>query len=183
MQEEQQENQLARAEQRRNMNDFNVIRMRLDTHELLDQIELFLRGSRYTLQQNEQGRYTSQEIKMGSPKANKLGIQSIMNWLTGTINPHVVQGNFPVDKHQYSPNYERYIEEFQLNIGKYLVLNCYEFGLEEEEIEGMIDFIMNVTIPFMSRLIGNKERASYTKTMETKEAVVHGGKALPTFAK
>ena len=75
---------------------------------------------------------------MGVPKANDLGIQSILNWLTSTINPQTVQGNFPVDKHGYSQMYESFIYEFQINLGKYMVLHCYDWTVEDDEIEGII---------------------------------------------
>jgi len=162
-----------------NVSDYNIIRMRLDTQPLLDQIELFLRGSKYTITELN-GKMKSQQVILGVSKANSTGIQSILNWLSATINPHVVQGNFPVDKKGYSWMYEQYIYEFQINLGNYLILNLYKFEMNEDEIEGTIDFIMNLTIPFISRLIGNQERKSYGKTMESKEVHAIGGK-VPTM--
>jgi hypothetical protein len=161
------------------VSDFNIIRMRLDTQPLLDQIELFLRGSRFTITE-ENGKMKSNQITLGVSKANSTGIQSMLNWLSATINPHVVQGNFPVDTKGYSQMYEQYIYEFQINLGNYLVLNLYKFEMNEDEVEGTIDFIMNLTVPFMSRLIGNQERKSYGKTMESKEVHNVGGK-IPTL--
>ena len=162
-----------------NVSDYNIIRMRLDTQPLLDQIELFLRGSRFTVVE-ENGKLKTNQITLGVSKANSTGIQSILNWLSATINPHVVQGNFPIDKNGYSQMYSQYIYDFQINLGNYLVLNVYKFEMNEDEIEGTIDFIMNLTIPFMSRLIGNQERKSYGKTMETKELHTSGNK-VPTL--
>jgi len=169
------------AQYYKNVNDFNTLRMRLDTQPLLNQIELFLRGSRYTIDQDKNGNINTRKISMGIPKANDIGIQSLLNWLSSTINPHVVQGNFPVDKHGYSQMYEIYIKDFQINLGKYIVLNCYNWDMDEDEMEGIIDFIMNLIIPFMSRCIGNQERKSYAKTMESKETHMIGGKGVPTL--
>jgi len=140
-----------------------------------------MRGARWTIEQSKEGKIQTKKITMGVPKANDLGIQSILNWLTSTINPQTVQGNFPVDKHGYSQMYENFIFEFQINLGKYMVLHCYDWTIEDDEIEGIIDFIMNTVKPFMSRLIGNQERKSYAKTMESKETHMIGGGKVPTF--
>lgn len=165
-----------------NMNEFNVLKMRLDTQPILDQLELFLRGSRFTMTAEADGGLKVKEVVMGVAKLNQVGIQSLLNWLSSTINCQVVQGNFPMDqKSMISVMYEVFIRDFQINLGNYMVLNCYEWEMKEEEIEGTIDFIMNLIVPFMSRLIGNQERKSYAKTMESKEHHVIGGKGIPTF--
>jgi len=169
------------AQYRIAQNEFNILKMRLDTQPLLDQIEYFMRGARWTIEQVPDGKIQTKKITMGVPKANDLGIQSVLNWLSSTINPHVVQGNFPVDKHGYSQMYENYIFEFQINFGNYIVLNCYEWDINEDEIMGIIDFIMNLVKPFISRLIGNQERKSYAKTMESKETHMIGQGKVPTF--
>jgi len=178
---EQTESEQAIAQYRIAQNEFNILKMRLDTQPLLDQIEYFMRGARWTIGQSPNGEIKTRKVVMGVPKANDLGIQSILNWLTSTINPQTVQGNFPVDKHGYSQMYENYIFEFQVNLGMYIVLHCYEWRIDDDEIEGIIDFIMNLVKPFMSRLIGNQERKSYAKTMESKETHMLGGKGIPTF--
>jgi len=176
-----QQSEQAVAQYRMAQNEFNILKMRLDTQPLLDQIEYFMRGARWTIEQNKDGQIQTKKITMGVPKANDLGIQSILNWLTSTINPQTVQGNFPVDKHGYSNMYENFIFEFQINLGKYMVLHCYDWTIEDDEIEGIIDFIMNTVKPFMSRCIGNQERKSYAKTMESKETHLIGGGKVPTF--
>ena len=178
---ENQQSEQAVAQYRMAQNEFNILKMRLDTQPLLDQIEYFMRGARWTIEQTPEGKIQTKKITMGVPKANDLGIQSILNWLTSTINPQTVQGNFPVDKHGFSSMYENFIYEFQINLGKYMVLHCYDWSIEDDEIEGIIDFIMNTVKPFMSRCIGNQERKSYAKTMESKETHMIGGKGVPTF--
>jgi len=177
---QEQQSEQAVAQYRMAQNEFNILKMRLDTQPLLDQIEYFMRGARWTIEEVD-GKIQTRKQIMGVPKANDLGIQSILNWLTSTINPQTVQGNFPVDKHGYSSMYENFIFEFQINLGKYMVLHCYDWGIEDDEIEGIIDFIMNTVKPFMSRLLGNQERKSYAKTMESKETHMIGGKGVPTF--
>ena len=145
--------------------DASMLRIRLDTEQLLDQIESFLRGGRLVVETREDGTIYTKEIKYGVAKANQLGIQSILAWLQLTITPHAVQGNFPVDKHGYSRNYENFIYEYQVRLGDAIILNCYDWGIKDEEIEGMIDGIMLLVQPFFSRLIGNEERKSYAETL------------------
>lgn len=164
--------------------DFNMLQIRLDTSPILAQIERFLKGigDSYVIdKETNQAVYTANVT--GRPLANDVGVRSILTWLTSTINPSVVQGNFPVDKHGYSQMSENYTYAFQLNIGKFIVLNCVDWEMREEELEGIIDFIMNLVIPFMSRLLGNQERKSYAKTLEAKETHLVGSKEskLPTF--
>ena len=117
---EQQQSEQAVAQYRIAQNEFNILKMRLDTQPILDQIEYFMRGARWTIEQAPDGKIQTKKITMGVPKANDLGIQSVLNWLTSTINPQTVQGNFPVDKHGYSQMYENYIFEFQVNFGNYI---------------------------------------------------------------
>ena len=171
----------ANAQYRVQQNDFNILKMRLDTQPLLDQIEQYMRGARWTIEQGEDGKIKSRKIILGVPKANDLGIQSIMNWLSLTINPQVVQGNFPVDKHGISQMYDVFIYRFQLDLMNHLMINLYEWGVQEDETQGIVDSIMTVIVPYMSRLIGNQERKSYAKTMESKETHTIGGGSPPMF--
>lgn len=170
------ENATADYVRAQNANDFNVIQVRLDTNDITDQIERFLSGVERVTTRNPDGSIEDKYIQVGTPKANSLGVQSIMSWIKTTINPQVVQGNFYVNKHGLSIEYDRFIFEFQINICNNIINNIYDYGIQEEEVEGIIDCIMNIVQPFMSRLKGNKERASYAKTMETREQVVHSGK-------
>ena len=181
-QEYQQQSQANLIQTRKNENDFNTMRMRLDTHPLLDQIELFLRGARYTMKQDAAGTITTQKVKLGEQLANEKGIQEIMSWCSSVINTHVVQGNFPVDKHGYSRTYEKAIYDFRLAFADDLVLNIYDWGITDEQATGIIDKICFLTNSFLSRCIGDKERLSYAKTMESKETSVITPKGkLPIF--
>ena len=80
-------------------NDYNAIKMRLDTDSLLDRLEMFLRGSKIVIEQDGEGNFVTKRLLFGKPKASEEGVQSLLSWISSVINPHVVQGNFPVDKH------------------------------------------------------------------------------------
>ena len=161
----------------RTFNDFNTIRIRLDTQPLLDQVEFFLRGGRViTEQDTETGEVRTRFLRIGVPKANPDGIQSILNWISATINPQTVQGNFFVEhKTGISRKYEDYIEEYHIELATMVITNVYNWEINDDEIDGVVEFIMLLVIPFMSRLIANKERDSYTETMKSQETNVMGG--------
>lgn len=142
----------------------NALRMRLDTNPLIERIEVFLRGSYNITVQNDQGLLVNQKVIVGEPKANDIGVQSIMNFVSSIINPHVVQGNF--DREMY----EEYIRETNINLACNTVCNCTKWGIDDSDLKPIIDFIMGLIIPFTSRLINNKERESYTNTIKTMES-------------
>lgn len=175
---EQSETQEAVNSYKKAVNEFNALRVRLDTAPLIEQIELYMRGSKYVMNRNEEGNISIQQLSVGRPKANDSGIQTLLNWISGTINAQTVQGNFPVDKHGYSQAYENYIYEYQIELTKTIIINCYNWGIDDSELQGIISFVMMLVIPFMSRLIGNKERESYYETLksiETTGVKVKGG--------
>lgn len=155
------------------VNDYNVIHVRLDTSEILNRIELFLRGARLVvIENNETGRIESKRVELGKRKANDDGVQAILNWVSATVNPQTVQGNFPIERDGFSPAYERYIEEYHIELTEFLITNCYTWEINDDEINGIIEFIMLLIQPFMSRLIDNKERESYNETLKSMESNV-----------
>lgn len=163
-------------------NEYNSLRIRLDTTTLLDQIELFLRGAKIIIEQDQAtGKIVSRKVKIGKAKANDEGVQSLLNWFSSTINPSTVQGNFPIDKSGFSSKYEDYIYEYHVELTSLLVQNCYAWEIDEDEIDGIIEFVILLVIPFMSRLIDNKERESYYETIKSIESssVLRGKGTIP----
>jgi hypothetical protein len=150
--------------------DATSLQYRLDPNPLLSKIEMFLRGTKTVLVQDKEGNIKESQLRVGLPKANENGVQSILNWLWGIINTQVVQGNFTSDKSGYCQAYEDYLYNVRLDLGDYIMINLYDFEIEESETMGIIDFIMTVLFPYMSRLIDNKERESYAETMKNIES-------------
>jgi len=150
------------------MMDSNLADLRLKTNELIKQIEIYLSGEK--IEHMIKGKEIVQVVnKITKPKVNHYGLSSILNWICLVINPQVVQGNFPTDNTGYSKEFENFCYYFRMDLGDYLMINLNNFNIEESEYNGMIDCIMNIVRPFMSRLIDNKERESYSKTLESKE--------------
>ena len=143
--------------------------LRLKTRELIQQIEIYLSGEKveHTIQNDQIVSIVNQITK---PKCNSYGLSSILNWISMVINPQVVQGNFPMNKMGFSQEFEDFCYYFRMDMGDYLMINLDSFAIDESEYNGMLDCIMNIIRPFMSRLIDNKERESYYKTLESKES-------------
>jgi hypothetical protein len=148
------------------INNYNLLQLRLDPSNILNEAKMFLNAEIEVVSQDESGNFKREVIPIGEPKANKRGIASILNWMQNIINPQVVQGNFPMDNKGTSTMYNQYVMECQINLGDILFSNCYEYGIKDNELPLIIDSMMNLIIPFMTRLIGNKERESYGETFK-----------------
>jgi len=149
--------------------DYNVIRIRLDASDIIERIETYLRGYKIIQYETKEGDDGQEVIKFSNPKMNNEGIGTVLNWISGTINAQVVQGNFPIDKHGFSEKYEEYIYEYNVGLLTMIVTNCVDWDMDDSEIEPFVDFVMMIIIPFMSRLIGNEERKSYSETIRSME--------------
>lgn len=144
--------------------NYNLLQLRLDPSNLINEIKMFLNAELEIVTDDGQGNFNRKVIPVGVPKANKQGIASILNWIQMVINPQVVQGNFPLDKHGKSEMYDMFIEEFQKDLGDMIYINLYDYDINETEAQSIIDATMNLVKPFMTRLISNKERESYGDT-------------------
>lgn len=179
--EEQQRQEIARISQA--YETASIMKLRLDTNPLLEKIELFLRGEKLVFLTDENGRTHKDTIPIGYinekketerraeglkpsyAKANEVGVQTILNHVTAICNPQVVQGNFNKEM------YQNYVFETRIDIAKLLMVNLYEWEISPKDYEGIINFIMSLSKPFMSRLIDNKERDSYGGTFRTHETL------------
>lgn len=150
----------------RAIQNYNLLQIRLDPSNLINEIKMFLNAEIEIVNTDAEGNFSRSIIEVGVPKANKQGIASILNWIQMVINPQVVQGNFPTDKHGKSEMYEMFIEEFQKDLGDMIYINMYDYDIKETEAQSIIDSIMNLIKPFMTRLINNKERESYGDTFK-----------------
>lgn len=142
-------------------NDANTIQIRLNPDQYLARIEMYLRGAMVNHYQDEQGKLKTEVVQRGQAKANEYGVDQILLYLSGLISPTIVQGNFPINKNGYSEAYDIFIFHLRSDIGDYLLMNEDDFEIDSKETLGIIRFIMNVITPFMTRLLGNKERESY----------------------
>lgn len=165
--------------QERSYQDANILQFRLDTEPLIREFELFLSGKRGALQYDkEREKYVEVEVQYGNAKANPEGINSILKLIISCVNPQNVQGNFKED------HYNDYVCWRRKEITDAIVINRAKWGIHEDDMNMIIDNIMALVEPFMTRLIDNLEREGLGKTFGVKE--VHHldsqkVSALPTF--
>lgn len=163
-------------------NQASALQIRLDTVTIIENVELFLRGAKIQVEQNEKGEIITKRIPLGKPRANDLGIQGILNWLQLVLNPQVVQGNFSTEAGKYSPKYEDYIFYLRIDLAQAILINCYEWEIAEQDMDLIVDSIMSAVEPYMTRLIDNKERESYANTITHNETNrVNEGKGFSLF--
>lgn len=152
------------ASSNREFNNASALQIRLDTRPLIEDIELFLRGARIEFYQDEKtNQIRSRSASIGKPKANPLGVQSIICLITSLINSQNVQGNFSKDQ------YFDFIYWARLDFATAIMYNLDRYEIREEDYSLIVDQVMNMVEPFMSRLIENKERDSYSETIRHNE--------------
>lgn len=78
-------------------------------------------------------------------------------------NNHTVQGN--MNKEEFYDH----LADILLSISKTIVSNQYEWEINEEKIEPIIDNVFFLLRGFLSRTIDNKERESLTPSFSSSE--------------
>ena len=146
------------------MDTSSVLQVRLDSAPILIRIKTYLTGKVQEVVYDEESKPYVREEKIAEPKANDEGVHWIINFCENIINPQTVQGNF-----QFA-QFERYLDEIHDDLLTNLMINMGEWGISETDYEPICDTIMAVVIPFVSRLIDNKERDSYAQSIQVKEA-------------
>jgi hypothetical protein len=153
---EKQDQTVMRTENYNSYSTADVLQIRLNSDYVLKRIKIYLSGYIETGFHNPKtGEYEIKTEKLTDPKANAIGQQEILNLVENIVNPVTVQGNFK-EKHYY-----QYIKEAHLALAYDLMKNLYKWGIDEDDYEPIINKIMLLIQPFMSRLIDNKERESY----------------------
>jgi hypothetical protein len=164
-------------------NSASALQIRLDPTNVIENVELFLRGAKIVVEQDDAGNITTKRVTLGHPLANDMGIQGILNWLQMRVNPQVAQGNFAVDSPHQSTSYGIFIYFDRVDFSHILLENFYEWQLSENSLNLITDSIMGMIEPFMTRLIGNEERKSYVNTVTHNESnsVREGNKGWSLF--
>ena len=158
----------------------NVLQIRLNTEPLLTKTEMFFRGERemYII---KEGVPKIIAEKTGRRKANDEGIHSMMLWIGGVINSQIVQGN--IENFNELCNK---VADYRLDFSEYVMKNLINWEIKDSDYEGIIDIVITQVDLFLSRLVGNKERDSYSNTIrhtESSSSEVRGrsGFKIPGF--
>lgn len=142
-----------------------ALQIRLNTSPILAQIEQYLKGEYIMLLVDQKTQRPIEKlVSTGEPLANRLGIQRIMSYLQGIFNPQVVQGNYSEEM------YNHYLWKHRRALAKDIVLNITRYGINPDDVNGLMDRIFSMIEPFLSRMLENKERESYAQTIKSVES-------------
>jgi len=140
-----------------------VMRLRIDTRSILDDIESFLRGGIF-VSVKEDGKVKEIFEARGVPKMNPAGVQSMMSLLSPWFSPHTVQGNYNHEQ------YEDFILELDLILSEVLMVNINNWEVDIKDYNQICNMIIMTAQPFFSRLINDGERNSYASTVSVSES-------------
>ena len=146
--------------------DASALKVRLDTDYVLERVRICLSGEISSVVYDDKGKPYIQSRIIAKKMCNNDGMQWLQNYVENIINSQTVQGNFTLEQ------YENYIAEVHDGLILNVMNNLNNWEISEDDYENIIDTIMNLVQPFISRLIDNKERGSYAETMAIKESNV-----------
>lgn len=144
-------------------NNAGVIHIRINTEELIQKIRDFLSGEEIIVARDENDDPILTRQRVGDKICTDAGVRMITNLVGGVVNPSVVQGNYTKEK------YELECELLHKDLAFILMVNYAKWDIDEDNLDAIIGFIMNLVRPFLSRLIDNKERDSYGSSMRVSE--------------
>lgn len=154
--------EITRQSQSLAIHDTSYMKLRLDTQALHKKILNFLEGKRSIVSYNNNtGEWVEGEEKNGEPLANERGVQSILSLVIMLVNEHTIQGN---TKDKQDLNTHLYYIEDTLNDS--IARNWKYWGIDKRMRDYLIDCIMHFVSLVLSRTIGNKERESYSGSIE-----------------
>ena len=162
-------NRLMSAVTSQTSNDATVIQLRLDTEPIIEKIQLFLEGKQKIETFDQQTGIRTVSLRtVGKPKANAEGIHALMFFVSSTISVPVVQGNYKEDW------FRSYCAGKRQDLADDFIKNMDEWGISDENFEHIINVIMGVIEPYMTRTIDNKERESLGQSSQYIERVGDG---------
>lgn len=146
-------------------NDVSSLQIRLQTDNQISKIRMFLCGyETITLEDTETGKLIFKQRKTGDRLMNDQGVNHLTNYISSVINPQVVQGNYDIDW------YREQLFNTHKRLAFMLTVNRPKWEIEPTARYSLIGFLMEFIKPYLSRLIENKERESYSQTLKTMES-------------
>jgi hypothetical protein len=152
--------------------------MRLNTSPLVEDIKNFLQSKEKIIKQDKEGEFYEEEKQIGLPLANPEGIMRICNLVRMRVNHHIVQGNFKED------HYWNFVSRARREITETIVKKCYDWDIDDSNLNMVIDEICALIEGFLTRTINNEERKSYGQQMQAREVITQEQRrgALASFA-
>jgi hypothetical protein len=144
-----------------------VIKIRLDTTRLVNDMELFLKGLKTSLLFNTETQQTEMiTTKVGEPLMNDKGIQCVLMTVNQIVNSQGVQGNWSQDY------FKQFVCEVDITFSKNLWVNLKKWDVSLSNYNVICDAFTGLVQEYASRIIDNRERESYGMSMKTTESVV-----------
>jgi len=162
-------NSQATTQSNQGYNSAPALQLRLDCDPIKRKFAEFLYGYTPDFQKDEDGNLVQVFKVTGLAKANDDGCRAILSHVESIINPQVVQGNFPSDAPGTSTMYDNFVKEVNIAFIDDIMFNLYNWDIDEGNVKSIVSYFTNILIPFMTRLIDNKERESYEHTLVHKE--------------
>jgi len=148
----------------------SVIQIRLQTKAELEEFEMLLRGQVITEKVDETGRRVRIAVQTCDPiLETETGVQAVLRWIKTVVNPQVVQGNYTTEW------YEGEIERFHKGLARDIVINYHAWGLKKNNRDHLIEICLNLVDGYLSRLVDNLERDSYSQSMRAIDSTSHSG--------
>lgn len=141
----------------------SILKIRLDAAQLLTQIETFLKGQQVQIVADEKtGLFHEKLITASKPLVNDTGVHAILSFAAATINSQTVQGNYDWDiwREEVAWCREQLITD--------LFCNQESWQIDEQNLNLICNTVMNMIKPFLTRLVNNEERKSYSNYQETR---------------
>lgn len=139
-----------------------ALRLRIETQDILDRIEEYLSGKRKKVVNTEDG-IKIIEDDSGVQVVNSEGVNGIIGVLTPIFSSAVVQGNWT------EKDYKNNLSFLHEDLVEVIAHNREDWDMELRHVTPVITMVMTTMSGFLSRLIDNKERESYTAPVQYKE--------------
>lgn len=130
----------------------SILRVRLDTNPVLNDIKEFLTGKRYFIVTNEQGEQEVRIEHLSEALCNEIGVSDIMRDLKMLIQPHLAMGNYSWEYYIYN------VAQFEGDFAAQVIANKYRWQINDFEKDQIIITILQLVRAYFSRTINDKER-------------------------
>jgi hypothetical protein len=105
------------------------------------------------------------DVVEGKALVNNDGCQWLLGQFVMIANSQVVQGNFD------EVEYRDYLYKHHNDLKRQLMMQFYDFGIDEKQYGSIVTQYMAYVHAFISRLKENKERESYAQSMRSNEVL------------
>lgn len=151
--------------------DAEAMKIRLETAQVIQEIDLFLRGKVVNVSQEKDGTYVQHLEDTGVPMVNDRGRQHILFWLRSRVNTPGIMGNLKTEE-----RFDHFIADLTLELSQDMTLNSKFWGVNENCLQLLHSSLIDMVELVLSRTLENEERKSLTGYREVNRHEVHDKK-------